>query len=363
MDVLDLHDFHARLGARFMSLGNSEVVADYGDWEAEYRGLRASAVLLDLSGRSRVVLLGADRQRMLNGQVTNNVKDLPVGQGCYAALVTPKARVVSDLFVYALPNELLLDFEPGLSAVVTQRLEKFIVIEDVQIVDAAPHYGLLSVQGPQSPRVVEALEGFSEIPAKPLHFTTWHHPDWGDLYLMHQARAGGSGFDLFAPRGALEALAKLLVAAVHNVGGGPGGWRALEVGRIEAGIPRCGVDITESHLPPELGMDERMISYSKGCYSGQEVIARIRTYGQVAKALRGLRFDAGPEMVPVAGTKLHKDGKEVGVVTSAVWSPTLGGAIGLGYVRRECNQVGAELWAGAREGGVKAVVAARPLVG
>jgi folate-binding protein YgfZ len=113
--------------------------------------------------------------------------------------------------------------------------------------------------------------------------------------------------------------------------------------RIEAGIPRFGVDMDETNLAPEAGIEERAISYTKGCYIGQEVIARIRTYGQVAKSLRGLRLADDLNALPVRGDKLFKDGTEVGYVTSAVASPTFKANIALGYVRRECNQPGQTL--------------------
>jgi glycine cleavage system aminomethyltransferase T len=150
MTPLALHEFHSALGARFAEVNGCEVVEDYGDWLAEHAALRQSAGVLDLSFRSRLVLTGADRVRLLNGQVTNNVKELPVSEGCYAALVTNKGRMQSDLNIYILPEEILLDFEPGLCAAVAQRFEKFIIADDVQVIDAAPHYGLLSVQGPQA---------------------------------------------------------------------------------------------------------------------------------------------------------------------------------------------------------------------
>src|SRR5260370_39160795 len=113
----------------------------------EYGFLRESAAVIDLSSRSRLCVAGADRVRFLNGQVTNNVKDLKVGEGCYAALVNAKGKMQSDLNIYVLENEILLDFEPGQSAAVAQRLEKIIIADDVQGVDVAPHYGPLSVQG------------------------------------------------------------------------------------------------------------------------------------------------------------------------------------------------------------------------
>src|SRR5688572_23979264 len=127
------------------------------DVELHYRYLRKAAGVIDLSARSRVCVAGADRQRFLNGQVTNNVKDLKTGQGCYAALVTAKGKMQSDLFIYCLRDELLLDFEPGLSRAVIERLEKYVIADDVQVVDVAELYGMLTVQGPRSAEVIRAV--------------------------------------------------------------------------------------------------------------------------------------------------------------------------------------------------------------
>jgi glycine cleavage system aminomethyltransferase T len=157
MTGLSLHEFHHGLDARFTHVNQVEVVAHYGDPLAEYDALRQAAGVVDLSCRSRLCLTGVDRVRFLHGQVTNNVKDLDVGEGCYAALVTAKGKMVSDLNIYCLPDELLLDFEPGLAGAVAQRLETYIIADDVQVVDAATPYGLLSVQGPKSGAVVGAL--------------------------------------------------------------------------------------------------------------------------------------------------------------------------------------------------------------
>src|SRR5215475_14656729 len=135
-------------------MNGAEVVADHGDATAEQAALRNAAGVLDFSFRGRICLTGADRARFLHGQVTNDIKKLRAGEGCYAALVTAKGKMESDLNIYALQDELLLDFEPGLTTKVSQRLEKYIVADDVQIVDVAPHYGLLSVQGPKAQGVV-----------------------------------------------------------------------------------------------------------------------------------------------------------------------------------------------------------------
>src|SRR6266542_3456589 len=158
MNPLPLREFHKRLNGHFTEVNGMEVVDYYGDPLAEHATLRQAAGVLDLSFRSRLCLLGADRQKYLNGQVTNNVKDLKTGEGCYAALVNAKGKMQSDLNLYLLENEILLDFEPGYSAAVAQRLEKYIIADDVQVTDVAPHYGLLSVQGPKAAEVVKTLE-------------------------------------------------------------------------------------------------------------------------------------------------------------------------------------------------------------
>jgi folate-binding protein YgfZ len=362
MTPLALHEFHAALNARFTEVNGMEVVDDYGDWLAEHAALRNTAGVLDLSFRSRLVLTGADRVRLLNGQVTNNVKDLPTGQGCYAALVTNKGRMQSDLNIHILPEEILLDFEPGLSGAIADRFNKFIIADDVQIVDAAPHYGLLSIQGPEAWPVVKRVGLNLAMPEKPFHSRSAKDETLGEIYCMNQPRVGSTGFDLFAPISSLAAIADRLIAAAKAVGGRVCGWRALETARIEAGIPRFGAEMDEMNLAPEAGIESRAISYTKGCYIGQEVIARIRTYGQVAKALRGLRFANDAQKLPRKGDKLIAGEKEAGYVCSAVRSPTLNANIGMGYVRREHNQIGKELAVKGPDGETNAVIVEMPFV-
>ena len=369
MERLVLRELHHELKANFAELNGAEIVGDYGDVSAEHAALRASAGVLDLSFRGRICLTGVDRVRFLHGQVTNDVKKLRVGEGCYAALVTAKGKMESDLNIFCLQDELLLDFEPGLTAKISQRLEKFIVSDDVQIVDAAPHYGLLTVQGPKAEAVIRALEHFQEIPARPLALVKVADERLGEIYLMKHARLAGSagvppagspnesdetrqrdagaprleGFDLFVPNNALGLVADKLIAAAKTVGGRASGWSAFEMARIEAGIPRYGADMDETNLPLEAGLESRAVSYSKGCYIGQEVLNRIHSIGQVTKELRGLRLADDLPTLPQKGDKLMHAGKEVGYVTSALKSPALKINLALGYVRKEANQLGTEL--------------------
>jgi folate-binding protein YgfZ len=374
MNPLPLHEFHHSLSARFSELNGAQIISSYGDVPAEHGALRESAGVLDLSFRSRICLTGADRARYLHGQVTNDVNRLRPGDGCYAAITTAKGKMESDLNIHALQDELLLDFEPGLTGNISQRLEKFIVSDDVQVVDVASLYGLLSVQGPKADAVVKALGIFPELPAKLFQSVKVSDAMLGDIYLMNLSRINwnasgaqgtertGLGFDLFVPTDSLGAVADKLIAAAKSIGGRACGWEALEIARIEAGIPRFGADMDESNIPLECGIESRAVSYNKGCYIGQEVINRIHSIGHVNKELRALRLADDLKTLPVKGDKLFHGGKEAGYVTSAVKSPTMNASFALGYVRREANTVGTELALRTAEGEARALVTELPFV-
>ncbi|WCJ59378.1 glycine cleavage T C-terminal barrel domain-containing protein [Fontisphaera persica] len=343
MRVLPLQETHASLGARFTSVNGVDLVAHYGDAPGEYRALTDTAGVLDLSARGRLCLTGQDRQRFLNGQVTNNVKDLQPGQGCYAALLTPKGKVQADLYIHALAQELLLDFEPGQLEAVSRRIEKYLIADDVQLVNVTPHYGLLSVQGPHARAVVESLNLGVALPTAPCHSVTVQHPAWGELCLANVPRLLTCGVDLFVPVSALESVWTALLAAAARAGGRAAGWEALETARIEQGIPRFPVDMDDTNLAPEAGLDTRAISYTKGCYTGQEVIARIRTYGQVAKHLRRVAWQQSAKVLPQKGDKVFEGGKEIGYATSSTYSPALKSNLALVYIRREYDRPGREV--------------------
>ena len=334
--------FH-KPGTQCVNVNGVELVADCGDVLAEYRALRETAGMLDLSHRSRICLTGQDRVRFLHGQVTNDVNSLAPGQGCYAALITAKGRMQSDLNLWRLENELLLDFEPGLTPLVSERLEKYIISEDVQVIDVASLYRLLSVQGPKAAEVVRSAGVSAQLPEKAFGFFKISDQTKGDIYVLNLPRFGSAGFDVFVPVAAFDTLAEQLLSATESHDGRLSGWNASEIVRVESGIPRFGIDMDETNLPLEAGIESRAISFNKGCYIGQEVISRIRTYSEVQKSLRGLRLPGDLAALPQKGEKLFHDGKEAGYITSAVASPHLKANIGLGYVRRGVNEIGTEL--------------------
>jgi folate-binding protein YgfZ len=364
---LALHGFHAGSHARFRPWHDREIVADYGHPIREHTCLLAAAGILDLGFRGRLCLTGADRGRFLHGQVTNQVKDLPARAGCYAALVSAKGKLQGDLNIFNLEDEFLLDFEPGLTEAVTQRLQDYIIADDVQVLDVASHYGLLSIQGPRAHTLVQSLlpgPGLT-LPAQPHQVTLFHHPDHaGDFYCMNLPRTTAPGYDLYVPTPALETLARHLAAAAGPLEGGLCGWDALETRRIESGLPRFGMDgdMDASNLAPETGIDDRAISYAKGCYIGQEIIARIRTYGQVTKKLRGFKLAPALATLPGKGSKLFVNDQEAGYLTTATRSPALNAPIALGYVRRQHDLTGAVLSLHTPDGKVSAEIVDLPFV-
>jgi len=268
----------------------------------------------------------------------------------------------SDLNLFNLPDELLLDFEPGLAEKISQRLEKFIVADDVQIADVTPHYGLLTVQGQKASQVVNAVGLATDgVTGKVRSIVKISDAMLGDIYLANQPRISSgtekTGFDIFVPNNSLGAVADKLIAAAKNVGGRACGWTAFETARIEAGIPRFGADMDETNLPMECGIEQSAMNFNKGCYIGQEVLNRVHTIGHVNKELRGLRLADDLQTLPQKNDKLFYNGKEIGYITSAVKSPALNATIALGYVRREANQIGTELTlrTAAGDGAVKIV--------
>ena len=309
--------------------------------ENQFKALTETAGLLDLSNRSRLCLLGEDRIKFLHGQVTNDINGLTENSGCYAALVNAKGKMESDLFVYRLKEELLLDFEPNLTKSVQSRLEKFVITEDVEVTDVAPHFNLLSVQGPDATKVLEALK----LPLPQENYTLVKTEE--EIHIINQPRLDTVGFDFFVPVDSLDEWKLRLAEHVPLCDEA-----AFERGRILKTIPRFGKDFTEANLAPEGGIEARAISYSKGCYIGQEIIARIRTYGKVNRILRGLNLDS----VVAEGDEIFLGDKKVGTLSSVITKPDAA----LALIHRDAAERGTSLRVDTKNGSVTAEVATLP---
>jgi tRNA-modifying protein YgfZ len=307
--------------------------------DAQYRELREGAGLLERSERAVLEVRGPDAAEFLQGQVTNDVVGLEPHQGCYAAMLNPKGRILADLRIFRVsPERFLLDTEAAARETVLRDLRMYKIGRQVEVVDM-PERAILSLLGPRSDAVVEAALGVR--PAGGEHSLAEARDD------VFAARTD-VGVDVLADRGvATELRERLLAAGGRQVETG-----AAEIVRIETGRPRHGLDMSEDNLPAEAGIVERAVSFTKGCYVGQEPVARMHYKGRPNRHLRGLRLSASTD----AGAAVVADGKEVGRVTSTALSPALG-PIALALVRREVAP-GAEVSVG--DGGPSATVIELP---
>jgi folate-binding protein YgfZ len=263
--------------------------------------------------------VGSDAVEYLHGQVTNDIEGLEPGRGCYAALLNPKGRILADMRILLRgPDEIWLDTEETALGVLNSKLDMYRIGRTVDVVDRTSERGILSLVGPQS----RVLVG-GDPPHEEHAFT-----DVEVEGLPAVGVATDNGMDLLADAGAIADLQAALIAR----GAIPVAEDAVEILRIESGRPRHGLDMSDEHLPGEVGLEERAISFTKGCYVGQEPVARMHYKGHPNRHLRGLRLTdpAGP------GDVLTFGGKEVGKVTSARVSPTFG-PIALALVRREVD--------------------------
>ncbi|MBI5379194.1 MAG: aminomethyl transferase family protein [Nitrospirae bacterium] len=346
---------HLALGATFQTAGEWEVVAHYGDPPAECRSIRQTVGLADLSRRGKIRLTGKDRAEFLHGQVTNDIKKLQPGEGVYAVFTTPKAKILGEVVVSCLSDALWLAVPGEIAAAMVAHLDRFLFTADVMIEDLTDRYACLSLQGPVARKALEAA-----IPGvvPPAPYGVWEGA-WKayPLLVVGSASTGEEGYDCYLPVEGAEALWGALREAGKPWGLQPVGLEALEILRIETGIPRYGAELDETVMPLEARLDHA-ISYTKGCYVGQETIARIHYQGHVNKILVGLKGEGAA--IPSQGDVLYKEGQEVGRVTSAVLSPTLEAVVALGYAKRASSEPGTALTIQTAAGDVQAVVTELP---
>jgi folate-binding protein YgfZ len=305
--------------------------------EAEYAALRTGAVAIDRSHRARWRLLGPKAAETLTGLVTNDVVGLAPGQGQYAALLTPKGKIIADVTIYRVADGLVIDVPSRAATGFAETIKKYVNPRIVAFTDESLLTSDIGAYGVRSAAIVAQAVGLTTdaLASLPAH--------------GHLAAAGGivtrvptlglDGFAVLVPAPERDALWQRLLAA-GAVAGSAAVW---DVARVEAGRPEWGIDIDDTTIPQEAGFDELgAISYTKGCYTGQETVARIHFRGHVNRHLRGLRMndDAQP---PVTALVDHA-GKAVGDVRSTVRSPRLG-AIALAMLRREV-EIGATILAG-----------------
>ncbi len=339
MSVTSLSDKLPAAGRRVEYCG-AQTPAGFSSVTEELAALCTGCGVFDLSWRARLVVTGRDRTRWLNGMVSNNIRDLAPGRGVYSFLLNAQGHILGDMYVFNRGESFLIDTDRAQVDKLMQLLKKYIIMDQVVLAEAGTT--ALGLEGPKSKDVLTRA-GIEPSELRPLEM---EERIWNDapISLVHTLQGG---YMLWLSS---ESAAKLW-EALTLAGATPTGAEALELWRILLGIPRYGIDIRERDLPQETGQGHAL-NFTKGCYIGQEIVERIRSRGAVHRRFVGFIF-AG--QAPPSGTKIQRDGREVGEITSVAVLPS-GKAVGLGYLRCEAGAPGTTI----NVGGVEAAVAELP---
>jgi len=328
------------------------------------RALSSAAVVVARADRGVIRVSGAERATWLQGLLTNDIVALAPGQGCYSAWLSPQGRLITDALVLAEDDAVTLEVPGPIGDDLYRRLDAAIFAEDVLLTDEGGVWTSLGVHGPDAARIVSrtlhAADGANPATDETT-LSSWPEfanaalPDAGRLF-RHDPY-GVPGFTLRVPRAAADGwTSRLRLAGAPVVAPAD-----LEWARIEAGRPEFPLDMDTDTIPLEAGIEDRAISFTKGCYVGQEVIVRVvhRGGGRVARRLVGLRLTGAA--VPAPRAAIRQGAREVGHVTSAALSPRLGHPVALGYVRRDAVEPGTTLTVDCDGTSVPATVSALPI--
>jgi len=321
------------LGAVFHEYRDWELPERYQDPTQEHRVVRERVGLIDLAHRTLMRVTGKDRTRYLNGMLTNDIKAHAEGEGCYACLLSPQGKVLADLEVYTLSDAYLIDLEATWKERALDHLNKYLIADDVTLQEMDGVLSLFALQGPEAGGVLQRLVGPLPLPPEPYRHLEARYEGVACRVICSDL-TGERGFKLIVPQEKAEALWQAMIEASAS----PVGMAAFNTLRIEAGIPWYGVDFDEGNFPQEADIEERAISFTKGCYIGQEFVIRIAHRGHVNRRVSGFTLEG--EDLPAGGDRIVKDGKEVGRITSVTFSPALGKIVALGMLRRECWEPG-----------------------
>jgi folate-binding protein YgfZ len=332
-----LADFHRANNAVFQNHDGELRIAHFGDPAAEYRAVRSAAGLIDLSHRALLQFTGPDRLSFLQGMLSNDLRSLKPFDGQYATLLTQQGKVVADVRVLCSLNSFYLDCWENLKGKILDHLNRYLVADEVEITDRSQEYAMLSVQGPKARDLVGSVAELSELPHGPRQHAMVTIQG-AAVCVVRDSDTGESGFDLIIPRTQLLTIAQRLTEIGKRFAAAWVGENAHDVLRVEAGVPRYGIDFSEDTLLLEVGLDDA-VSFTKGCYLGQEVVERIRSRGHVNKRLVGLRLASKEQLSP--GDLILAGDKETGQITSWTDSPALGATIALAYVHKDHWHAGA----------------------
>jgi folate-binding protein YgfZ len=310
-----------------------ELVATYGEPESEYAAIRRGAGIFDSPHRGTILITGGDRRDFLDRMVTQELKDLQAGSVKPTFWLNRKGRVEADLLLIELSDRMLIDVDVYRAAYAVTTLNDFLFSEDVMITDVTGEFHHLAVHGPHAQRIVAAAAGDAP-PLDDMRAQT-ARISGVEVIVARRDQVGEVGLELIVPYGQAEKVWEALLGGGETPDSGgdrarPVGWFALNIARIEAGTPLFGIDFGPENLPHETGVLSDRVSFTKGCYLGQEIVARIESQGAPKQTLVGLR--PSRDLLPIAGSPVYApaaadargSGPEVGIVTSSTLGPMLG---------------------------------------
>jgi len=346
-----LHQLHETAGAEFQPYDAVQIVSTFGEPEAEYAAIRKSAAILDEPQRGVLEVTGADRLPLLNNLLTNQIWDkdaktgLKAGEGVYAFFLQRNGRIAADMNVIERGDRTLLEMDARLVEPVRSAFAKYIFTEQVKLTDRVGSLHAMSLQGPGALEVLRQAAGIELPPLAPLGSTVVRLFD-AEIAIWRDDPAAVPGYHLICDVATAERVWTGLLAQFgqsQELGKRslrPAGWAAFNATRIEGGRPIFGIDFDASVLPHETGQLSRAVSFTKGCYLGQEIVARMHARGQFARQLVGIKM--ADDALPIAGATVYDDSdNQIGGITSSTVSPILSnGAICLGYVKKPFTPVG-----------------------
>ncbi len=353
MKTTPLYDIHRQLGATFAEMREGwNLAAHFTDAVSEHHAVRARVGIAGLSHRGRLRLTGEDRAKFLHRIISNDVEGLAAGQGNYATLLTHRGKIIADMHVYVREEALYLETAPETTEILFKELDKYIIADDVVLEDVTAEIGAIGIYGPQSPHIVQSVACLQSAPAG-IHENCACEVDGRRVMCARTDETGEVGYKLYTAADSLEWLWERLIA--NDVS--PVGLDALESLRIEAGTPKYGAELTDAVIPLEAEL-EHAIDFEKGCYIGQEIVARMKYRGHPNRLLRGIEIDAAQQ--PQQNAPVFSGDKKVGWITSAVYSPTLEKQIALGYVRMAVTEAGSRVQLETSEGRVNGTIRLLP---
>ncbi len=358
MKYTPLYEIHQALDATFVELhGGWNIPLVYTNCNQEVNMVRYDVGIADISYMSTLCLTGEDRAKFLHRIISNDVENLSVEEGNYATLLTNRGKIISDLRVYIFADKIYISIAPECEQQVYTELDKYIIADDVELSIETGKVGAIALYGPRSAELVESvlnLEGLSTLPE--YHSRTCEIDDrWIGCVSAHNI--GDYGYHLYTSSDALPWLWDKIIDEKEDIF--PIAWEALETLRIEAGTPRYGTELTDSIFPLEAEL-EHAIDFEKGCYIGQEIVARMKYRGHPNRLLRGIEIHVD-ELIRQKAPIFAED-KEVGWITSSVYSSTLDKLIAMGYIRMAYTEEGHSIQIKTSDGRVDGTVVKLPFI-